>query len=93
MALEGAHDFNAHPLAPLGMTITVHKNPGQQASWGSSWCERMACRSIQRVLLVLPGLHTKHQRGRIVSTVDFYTTKSNFNMFHKQIQLSMQLKI
>eukprot|EP00957_Ditylum_brightwellii_P128763 9822602-Ditylum_brightwellii.AAC.1 len=34
MALEGAHDFNAHSLAPPGCELTVTQTIGQTASWG-----------------------------------------------------------
>ena len=34
MALEGAHDYNAHPLGPMGCKITVHETVGQRATWG-----------------------------------------------------------
>eukprot|EP00957_Ditylum_brightwellii_P169565 12906348-Ditylum_brightwellii.AAC.1 len=34
MALEGAHNFSAHPLAPPGCELTVHQTIGQTTSWG-----------------------------------------------------------
>eukprot|EP00957_Ditylum_brightwellii_P099175 7553742-Ditylum_brightwellii.AAC.1 len=36
MALEGAHDFSAHPVAPLGCEIMVHQTIDQTTSWGLS---------------------------------------------------------
>eukprot|EP00957_Ditylum_brightwellii_P195887 14924977-Ditylum_brightwellii.AAC.1 len=36
LSLEGIHDYNAHPVAPFGIEVTVHKTANQQATWGSS---------------------------------------------------------
>ena len=32
-ALNGEYDYDAHPLAPPGMAITIHEKPGQRKSW------------------------------------------------------------
>ena len=47
MALEDAHDFSAHPLAPPGCELTVHQTIGQTTSWGlngiKAWYLGPAC--------------------------------------------------
>eukprot|EP00957_Ditylum_brightwellii_P026112 1974297-Ditylum_brightwellii.AAC.1 len=35
-ALEGIHDYNAHPIAAFGIEVTVHKTANQLATWGLS---------------------------------------------------------
>ena len=32
--LNGAHNFNRHPLAPLGVEIQMLKNPDKRKTWG-----------------------------------------------------------
>ena len=32
--LNGAHDFNRHPLAPLGMEIQMLEHPDKTKTWG-----------------------------------------------------------
>ena len=32
--LNGAHDFNRHPLAPLGVEIQMLENPDKRKTWG-----------------------------------------------------------
>ena len=33
-AMNGAYDYDAHPLAPPGTAVTVHEKPDQRSSWG-----------------------------------------------------------
>eukprot|EP00957_Ditylum_brightwellii_P206085 15346748-Ditylum_brightwellii.AAC.1 len=55
MALEGAHDFSAHPLAPPGCELMVHQNIDQTTSWGlngiKGWylgpsCKHYCCHNV-----------------------------------------------
>ena len=32
--INGAYDFDAHPLAPPGTAVTIHEKPKQRTSWG-----------------------------------------------------------
>lgn len=32
-AMQGPYDFNAHPLAPIGIRVVIHEKPVQRASW------------------------------------------------------------
>jgi len=33
--LYGPHDYNKHPLAPLGCAVQMHKKPNQQKTWAA----------------------------------------------------------
>eukprot|EP00957_Ditylum_brightwellii_P147253 11212778-Ditylum_brightwellii.AAC.1 len=35
-SMEGIHDYNAHPVTPFGIEVTVHETANQQATWGLS---------------------------------------------------------
>eukprot|EP00957_Ditylum_brightwellii_P160873 12248592-Ditylum_brightwellii.AAC.1 len=35
-SFKGIHDYNAHPVTPFGIEVTVHKTANQQAAWGLS---------------------------------------------------------
>eukprot|EP00957_Ditylum_brightwellii_P135818 10358840-Ditylum_brightwellii.AAC.1 len=76
MAIEGAHDYNAHPIAPLGIKLPVHETVGQRASWGMN--------GITGWYLGLSTEHYRCYRAYILSTkgeqtaltVDFHPVNS-----------------
>eukprot|EP00957_Ditylum_brightwellii_P006635 503447-Ditylum_brightwellii.AAC.1 len=73
MALEGAHDFNAHPLAPPVCDLTVHQTIRQTTSWRlngiKAWYLGPACEDYRCHKVYIPST----QGERVASTVDFHT--------------------
>ena len=76
MALERAHDYNAHPIAPLGIKLTVHETVGQRASWGmngiTGWYLGPSTEHYRCYRAYIPS--TKGERT--AATVDFHPVNS-----------------
>eukprot|EP00957_Ditylum_brightwellii_P049846 3779051-Ditylum_brightwellii.AAC.1 len=73
MALEGAHDFSAHLVAPPGCEITVHQTIDQTTSWGlngiKGWYLGPSCKHYRCHKVYIPAT----QGERVASTVGFHT--------------------
>ena len=76
MALEGAHDFSAHPVAPPGCEITVHQTIDQMTSWGlngiKGWYLGPSYEHYRCHKVYIPATRGE----RVASTVDFHTKNS-----------------
>eukprot|EP00957_Ditylum_brightwellii_P164425 12518261-Ditylum_brightwellii.AAC.1 len=75
-SLERIHNYNAHPIAPYGIEVTVHKTANQQAKWGLSgvkgWCIGPTLEHYRCYKVYIPS--TKGER--IAVTVDFHPQSS-----------------
>ena len=72
--LHGAYDFNAHPIAPVGMRIVLHEKPGQRATWAPHGVEGFYLGPALEHYRCYRGWVISTQRERVVDTVAWHPT-------------------
>ena len=66
--LHGKYNFDAHPLAPLGMRVVMHEKPSQRGSWAPHGVDGFYLGPALQHYRCYRGWVVKTQRERVVDT-------------------------
>ena len=70
--LHGKYNFDAHPIAPLGMRIVLHEKPHQRGSWSPHGVEGFYLGPALEHYRCYRGWVVKTQRERISDTIAWH---------------------
>ena len=74
MQVHGNHDFNKHPLAPIGCKIIIHNRTNERSSWSDhgsrGFYVGLAIKHYRNYVCFMSGTKAL----RIFNTVDFFPT-------------------
>ena len=70
--LHGKYNFDAHPLAPLGIRVVMHEKPSQRGSWAPHGVVGFYLGPALQHYRCYRGWVVKTQRERVVDTVAWH---------------------